>query len=190
MARKSKPRRLKKSIVILVDGESEIAYLNSLKKQSNIKIVPELPKKKSFNDTYNLFKEYLKDDSINELYWIIDLDVVIREDNIDTLKDINNKYSNIIINNPCLEIWFLMHYEAKNFSNSCDRVISYLKRKDEFKNYTKSPKEIPKITEKLLKKGLLKNAITNSKSRECNFETLNSCSTMYILFDNVFKIEE
>jgi len=62
----------------LVDGDSEIVYLNKIK-PSNIKIKPELPSKKRLKDWYNKFKNYKK-----------------------------NFPENILINNPYLEYWFYL----------------------------------------------------------------------------------
>ncbi len=161
MRRKNRKKRdLKNSCVVLVDGESEISYINNIK-TSNLKVLPEIPKHKSLKNMYDMFKEKLKEYDI--VFWIIDLDVVIRENKLNTLKDyIKNYKDNIIINNPCLEYWFYLHYsQGKNFNNSCDGVISGLKKVDDFfKNYTK-----------------------NAKNSKCSLDTIRSCSEMYKLIE-------
>jgi len=181
MKRKKNKRKLKKSILVLVEGESEKIYLNSFK-SSNIHLKPELPKK-SLQELYQYFKENV--DKYDEIFWIVDLDVVIREGILNKFRDYKKNYPDkIIINNPCFEFWFVLHYELKNFDDKCEKVISYLKHNfDEFKTYDKSEKEIEKIV-KLLN-GKLENAINNSKKRVCDFEYLMSCSEMFMLIERL-----
>jgi hypothetical protein len=177
--RNRKKRSLKKSCIVLVDGESEISYINNIK-TSNLKVLPEIPKNKSLKEMYKLFREKAKEFDI--VFWIIDLDVVIRENNLSILKDyIKNYEDNIIINNPCLEYWFYLHFpQGRNFNNSCDDVISSLKKIDDFfKNYTKSSKNIKKLAEYL--KPRLSVACKNAKNRECCLDSIVSCSQMYKL---------
>jgi hypothetical protein len=180
-------RELKRSYLLIVDGESEIVYLKSLK-SSNIFIEPTIPKKKSFDSIYNFFKKSIESKKYDEIFWIVDLDVVVKEKKLDSLIEYRKKYENrrdisILINNPCLEFWFCLHYELKNFKNSCKDVISYLKRKDEFKSYSKKGKDIESISKRLLSR--LDIAIKNAKSRGCSLERDNllSCSMMHILFE-------
>jgi hypothetical protein len=85
--RNRKTRDLKNSCVVLVDGESEISYINNIK-TSNLKVLPEIPKHKSLKEMYKLFREKAKEFDI--VFWIIDLDVVIRENNLSILKDYSN----------------------------------------------------------------------------------------------------
>jgi len=94
MARKRGKRKLKPHYIILVDGQSEIVYLNLIKKQ-NIKVIPEIPKKKSLKDMYSLFKSKQKE--ADKVFWIIDLDVVIKENKINELKDYITHYKENII---------------------------------------------------------------------------------------------
>jgi|GEM_PF-3518680 len=180
-----KRRKLTKSYLLIVDGESEKIYLNSLK-SSNIFIEPKILKK-SFNDTYKFFKKSIDNENYDEVFWIVDLDVVIKEKRLNDLKKYIREYNreniSILVNNPCLEFWFCLHYELKNFENRCKDVISFLKKREEFKSYTKKTKDIENISKKLLNK--LSIAIKNAKSRGCNLDRDNllSCSQMYILFE-------
>ena len=181
MRRKNRKKRdLKNSYVILVDGESEISYINNIK-SSNIRVLPEIPKHKSLRDMYKMFKEKLEE--FDKVFWIIDLDVVIRENRLNILKSyIKNYEENIIINNPCLEYWFYLHFNrGKNFNNNCDNVINNLKKIDIFKDYTKSSKNIKNLVKYL--KPYLNIACTNAKNRKCSLDELISCSQMYKLIE-------
>ena len=176
MARKRVKRILKPSYIILVDGKSEILYLNLIK-TANIKVLPEVPKKKSFKDMHDLFKTKIND--ADKIYWVIDLDVVIKENNVHLLKDyLKTHKDNIIINNPCLEYWFYLHYKKDgNFNNNCNDIIRALKREDDFfQTYSKSVSDIEKVVKLLEDK--IENACVNAQNRECNLDELVSCSQM------------
>lgn len=182
--RKTKHRKLKQTYFVLVDGETEQIYLNSFK-TPNLHIKPELPKKKALIKMYKYFKQ--EKNNFNKSFWIIDLDVPIRENRLNDVKRYKQELKDeILINNPCLEFWFLLHYEIKNFPNDCKKIESYLKNTfDDFKTYDKSAKEMKKIIPKL--KDKLSIAIKNSKNRECDFDNLMSCSEMYRFFEEIFK---
>jgi len=182
--RRNKRRKLKKTFLVLVDGESEQIYLSGFK-TPYIHIKPELPKQKSLKEMYAYFKNEMK--KYHKTFWIIDLDVPIREKKLDLIKNYKQNYEKeIIINHPCLEFWFLLHYELKNFGYECEKIISYLQKKiDDFKTYDKSEKEVKKIMEKL--KNNLPTAIANSKKRKCDFESLFNCSEMFKFFEEIEK---
>jgi len=181
-----KRRKLKNAYVILVDGDSEIVYLNKIK-PSNVKIKPELPSKKRLKEQYNEFKNYKKDKNFKDTFWIIDLDRAIRnEESLSMIKDYKKNYpENILINNPCLEYWFYLHFSSSgNFSDKCNTVISKLKRvNDIFKDYDKNFKQTEIIAENL--KNKINIAYKNAKNRGCDLENLISCSEMYILFEQI-----
>jgi len=180
--RKGKKRSLKKTFLVLVDGESEQIYLSNFK-TSNIHIKPELPKQRSLNKLYEYFKR--EREKYDKTFWIIDLDVPIREKKINLVKDYKKNFENeILINHPCLEFWFLLHYELKNFGNKCGEVISHLNKNfDEFKSYDKSKKEVEKIAEKL--RSRLDIAVRNAKKRDCDLERLINCSEMFKFFEEI-----
>jgi len=180
--RKNRRRHLRKTILVIVDGESEQIYLNNFK-NSNTAIKPELPKRKALNDLYTYFKK--EKENYDKSFWIIDLDVPIRENRIHDIKNFKQNYSDeIIINHPCLEFWFLLHYEVRNFNNNCNEIISYLKRAySEFNNYNKSADDIKKVLPHL--KNKIQNAIENSRQRECNLDSLINCSEMFKFFEEI-----
>jgi hypothetical protein len=85
MARSSSGKRGtgRKTFAIVVDGETELWYIQMLRKHeaiSGVSIQPELPKKKRLAEQFDavVANSKIYDHSI----WIIDLDVVIRENNM------------------------------------------------------------------------------------------------------------
>jgi hypothetical protein len=196
---KGKPR-----FAIVIDGETEFWYLQMIKRnerQIKVDIKPEIPQKKKLSDQYSKVIELSK--SYDKVYWIIDLDVILSEsllakkgntkaiDSFIQYKGvIENKHKNVIvvINQPCLEFWFLIHFEltTQQFSN-CEEAGKKLKKhlidyaKTE-KYYTKQDNDIY-----LKLKPFLKTAISNSKkSPAFDKENLSKgVSEMFKLFEDI-----
>ncbi len=140
----------------VVDGETEIWYLQMFKRNeqnnSNIRIniKPEIPHKKKLRDQYNLVREQAESE-YDKVFWIVDLDVILKEtresksENTPLIKFMNyretlySEYDNVrvIVNNPCLEYWYLLHFEFNNITyNNCRDVVDDLHRY--IKGYGKS----------------------------------------------------
>jgi len=170
------------TFAFVVDGETEIWYLQMLKRnerQLRLNIEPKIPQRKSIEEQFNLVvdlseREYLK------VFWLIDLDAIIKESRetpkgkktplqvfMEFRKIIKRKYKNVIfiINNPCLEFWFILHFEkTSKLFDSCAKAETELKK--HLKDYEKTQKFFTKqdndIYIKL--KRFLKTAINNSES--------------------------
>lgn len=137
----------RKTFGIIVDGETELWYLQMLRRNEDIAgitIKPDLPQKKKLSDQ---FKEVKYNAKIYDLsIWIVDLDVVIREEAIDKLGKylaeagaIDNIH--ILINTPCLEFWFLLHVEDTGKYYADGRSIEKeLAKYESLKDYSKSEK--------------------------------------------------
>ena len=187
----------------VVEGETEIWYLQMLKRNEQklrINIEPKLPQRKSIEEQYHLVTSLAKRE-YSKIFWIIDLDVIIKEsrvnqkDNLTPLQrlikckeELKKNYKNVtvIINNPCLEFWFLLHYkETSKLFNTCNEAAKELKKylqdyEKTQKYYTKQDNDIY-----LKLKSHLKNAISNS-SKLGEFDLNNQSKTiceMYLLFE-------
>lgn len=142
------------SIVVVADGETEAWYLNMLKRnerQIRISIKPEIYNKKPLKDQFELVEE-LAGNKFTEVFWIMDLDTIIKETReakkgtespMESFKSyrriLTDKHDNItvIVNNPCLEFWFLLHFErTSKLYNSCEQAIVQLKK--HLKDYKKT----------------------------------------------------
>lgn len=183
----------RKTFAIVVDGETEMWYLQMLHRNEKIKgisIQPELPTKKKLADQFNTVKSnaQIYDLSI----WIIDLDVVIKDNKIAEL----NKYLTeaksdskikILVNTPCLEFWFLNHVkDTGRYYATGDSLIKELIKYDPVKDFAKSEKYFVKDTPDIYKRlrPYLKNAIENAGKRG-DFDTKNPLqgkAEMYKLF--------
>ena len=189
---------------VVVDGETEDWYLQMLKRNERhirVSIKPEIPAKKSLEDQYKLVCE-LSDKEFTEVYWIIDLDTVLKETNqapkgkklpIKQFEEYrakltkNRKNVVVIVNNPCLEFWFLLHFErtTRDF-DTCMRAETQLKK--HLETFEKTQKYFTKQNDDIylkLKPNLktaIKNAIDLGSFDEQNPE--KALSEMELLFQS------
>jgi hypothetical protein len=143
MGRKLRHIKTRPTFALVVDGECEIWYLQMLKRVERslvVNISPELPQKKSISDQFEVVKQLSED--YTKVFWVVDLDTIISQSNqakgktpkqyfIEARQQILRSYKNvkIIVNNPCLEFWFLLHFEvtSKYFDN-CAKAAQQLKK--------------------------------------------------------------
>ncbi len=149
MARRDKSlRRIpQKGYLIIGDGETESWYFSKLKEHEKLTVrltlSPPLPIKRSLSDISTEISEQLK--HYDKVFWIVDLDVIIADQQIDRFIQVYNNLRQssdqlyIYINNPCLEFWFLLHFEQTSRPfNRCDEVQRSLKKFPEIADYEKS----------------------------------------------------
>ncbi|MGB0862821.1 MAG: RloB family protein [Saprospiraceae bacterium] len=181
MARKTNHRKGKgkKVYSIIVDGETEVWYFQMMKRHekllSRVDIKPELPKKKRLSEQFKLVKENAK--IYDEVIWLIDFDTIIKEEQefkgngespIQELERyikafFNNKKVHLLVNMPCLEFWYLLHFEATGrYFSQCETATSSLKK--HVSDYQKSQKYYTKRDNDIYKKLLpfQAKAITNA----------------------------
>jgi hypothetical protein len=166
--------RGRKTISILVDGETELWYLQMLRRTENIPGVtlrPDLPQAKKLIDQFEEVKRNAKEFDFS--VWILDLDVIIRERAIDELDhyqkqlaDIKNVY--VLVNTPCLEFWFYQHFkDSGRYFPDCDSVMREFKSIPVLKDYGKTKKyfveNTPNIYDRL--KPHLGTGISNAAKR-------------------------
>lgn len=151
------PLKSKPTFAVVVDGETEFWYFQMLvrneKDKLNVHVKPELPSKKALAEQFKLVKKLVED--YTKTFWIIDLDVILKETReakkgsktkiqefTEYIKCIDKEYENrvaIIVNNPCLEFWLLLHFEATSkYFNTCEGAEKQLKKY--LKDYEKTHK--------------------------------------------------
>lgn len=139
-------RKEKITYAIVGDGGCEVWFLQMLKRNERelqINIEPKLAQKTILSKQFEKIKELSEDYS--KVFWIIDYDVIERESKEckKREKPRNQEFKEyyeyiqkrlfekviVIVNNTCLEFWFLLHFNftSKNFSN-CDEAQRELKR--------------------------------------------------------------
>ena len=129
--RTKEKRQTREAFAVVVDGETEKWYLQMLvKNETNISsnIKPHIPKNKDIDEQYKLVRDLSKkEEEYDKVFWIVDLDVLLKEErekksNPSSLQKFLSYWQQlskqnkvvVIVNNPCLEYWFLLHYKKTN----------------------------------------------------------------------------
>jgi len=134
------------SIALVVDGEDEVWYLQMLKRNERsirFNIKPEIPAKKSIDEQYELVQDLIKRE-FSKVFWLVDLDAIIKETKechkgkVSPLNKFlkyrasllrKHKKVSVIVNNPCLEFWLLLHYErTTKYYETCSEAMAQLRR--------------------------------------------------------------
>ena len=196
------PILVKPSFAIVVDGETEVWYFQMLKRNErsiNVSIEPKIPQRKKLFEQFETVIELSKD--YTKVFWVIDLDVILKETKeakvgkktpleffLGYRKSVDENYKNIIIiiNSPCLEFWFLLHYEVNvNLLKNCEEATVLLKKY--LKGYNKKQRYFTEQDNDIyLKlKPNLENALNNANALAL-FDTKNpykGLSEMQLFFE-------
>jgi hypothetical protein len=199
----------KKSVFsFVVDGECEYWYLQMLKhneKSLKIHLSPNIYKKKTLEEQYKRVIELAKESE--KVFWVVDFDVINKEtkerkhgqkSKLTKFKECYQKvkrHSNIeiIVNNPCLEYWFLLHFEqTTKYFEGYDKLEMFLKK--HLSNYQKTEKYFVKSNPDIYKrlKPNLSTAISNSQTiGEFDFDNVQTGITeMYKIFRELSQKRE
>ena len=127
-------------------------------RNARINIKPEIPQKKKIKDQYKLVKELARSE-YDKVFWIVDLDVIVKETNeapkekyppllefMKLRRNLHEEFDNVqvIVNNPCLEFWFLLHFVKtndyyKNYQEVLGELRVHLKEYDKTRKYFMRP---------------------------------------------------
>lgn len=191
--RKGRNISTKQSFAVVVDGETEYWYLQMLKRnEPNIpfNIKPQILQKKNIKQQYELVTD-LSEEEYDKVFWIVDLDVLLKEErekksNPSSLQKFLSYWRElseqnkvvVIVNNPCLEYWFLLHFQktTKVFTACTDaekQVSQHLQ------GYEKTEKFFKKSNNDIYKqlKPLLQTAKENATALG-SFDTYNHSKAM------------
>lgn len=215
--KKQKLQKDRGGIAIIMDGKDERWYIDKVKecypckKLRQVNVKPELPNEKNVEEQFDLAKKLLEEE-YSFVILILDFDKILKEKNdggegVKEFSKFTNLYTNylnikackkiknhdwmnnllVIVNNPCLEYWFLLHYrQTTKFFKNCDSLIPELKRIPELKNYDKNETYIKSLYKKL--ESRLPDARKNAKEfclKECKNEGCSEMNKMFDYFDNI-----
>ena len=162
--RREKKIQTKQAFAVVVDGETEYWYLQMLKhNEPNIpfNIKPQILQKKNIKQQYELVTD-LSEEEYDKVFWIVDLDVLLKEErekksNPSSLQKFLSYWQQlskqnkvvVIVNNPCLEYWFLLHFQMTNkvFTSCADaekQVSQHLKGYEKTEKFFKKDNDIYK----------------------------------------------
>lgn len=147
MRKRRTPRKVNPTFAVVVDGETEMWYLKRLQQNERdlrITIKPEIPKRKNIGEQYELVCALSgEENEYDKVFWVVDFDAIIKEtretaknkkspldDFIEYRHKIIKKYPHVvvIVNNPCLEFWFLLHFEQTSKYFTADEAEKQLKK--------------------------------------------------------------
>ena len=176
--RRGRNKLTKQAFAVVVDGQTEYWYLQMLKQnEPNIlfDITPKILQKKNIDQQYELVIA-LSEEEYDKVFWIVDLDVLLKEErekksNPSSLQKFLEYYKNlsknqkvvVIVNNPCLEYWFLLHFKktTKVFTTCADAEKEV---RQHLKGYEKTEKFFKKSNNDIYTqlKPYLKIAVSNA----------------------------
>lgn len=187
----------------VVDGKCESWYIQMLKRNErklNIALKPELPQKKTLSFQYNRAIELSCD--YDKVFWIVDFDVIIRETRqtkkgekspLQEFKEYHEKLTKnykekivTVINNPCLEFWYLLHFvETSKYFDTYEKLEKVLR--EHLAGYNKTKEFHTKQNNDIyLRLKLFLNEAIKNAGKLPNFDFDNPCTgltQMHLLFE-------
>ena len=119
----SKGKQMKPNFFVFCEGETEITYVKSLRSLYRVPIQV-IPRKGKSNitqsDIENTKKDYVLT-SQDKVFLMFDLDV---EGMLENLKKIPD--AELLVSNPCVELWFLLHFREQTTSITSKQSIMKL----------------------------------------------------------------
>lgn len=176
MARSLRLKVVRETVAIVGDGQTERIYFSDVRdtdRPAGLSIFPDYPRKiGSFKGVIDraitLAQEY------NKVYALIDMDKIIQEQQQKAYHHAKlialSKGVIVLENNPCFEIWLLLHFvQVGRLFNNCNEVSVELKHASRIPGYDKS--ERSQKNARLYcryKNQLVSNAMINAKLLEEN----------------------
>lgn len=145
--RKSKGKTMKPNFFVFCEGESEVAYVSFLRSQYRVPIQI-IPRKSDSNISIryieNCKREYVLTGN-DRTFLMFDLDVDGMLEHLQSIPD-----AMLLVSNPCMELWYLLHFEECHAEFAQDGCIRKLRR--HLEHYTKgmlSLNEKQQLSEKI-----------------------------------------
>ena len=137
--RRSKGKQMKPNFFVFCEGETEMAYVKFLRSlyRAPIQVIPKKGKSNISEDFIVKSKnEYVQTDQ-DKVFLMYDLDV---DGMLEQLQKIPN--TELIVSNPCVELWFLLHFQEQKTEISSEKCIKKLQKvSKEYKKGTLSEDE-------------------------------------------------
>ena len=121
--RKSKGKTMKPNFFVFCEGESEVAYISHLRSQYRVPIQI-IPRKSDSNISLryidNCKREYVATKN-DKTFLMYDLDVDGMLTHLQSIPD-----AVLLVSNPCVELWYLLHFEkchAELTQNACIKKL-------------------------------------------------------------------
>lgn len=177
--KKSLRKRMNPTYFVFCEGETERAYINLLR--SHYRIPIEIKSKISGNRiSQKQIDDFLRDKPRSlrdKVFLIYDLDVKVVNKKLEAIKN-----ATLLGSNPCLELWFVLHFQ--NQSAYCSSKNSLIFLTTYWKNYKKGKLLLSHQQDLLLKQ---KAAVERAKKGKVHE---NPSSTVYYIIEELEKIRQ
>ncbi len=143
---KSKHKRINPTLWIFCEGKTEEAYINFLKQEYRIPSLQINPYLSGSNVTSKKIVNYKKGkptDKKDKTYLMYDSDV---ESTLERLQKIEN--CTLILSNPCIELWFLLHCKNQTANITCKNLKKDLNNRFDYKKGVLNSKLKTKLSRK------------------------------------------
>lgn len=171
MGRNPRNKRTKETVALVGDGQTERIYFANVRdtdRPVNLAIFPDYPRKIGSYKGVVERAVALKENGYDHVYALIDMDKIIQENKMIEYRQskLAAEQAGVVIleNNPCFEIWILLHFfpTGRLFAN-CEDVITEIKKIDHLANYQKGERFLTaaRLYERY-KQELRENAIPNA----------------------------
>ena len=129
--KRSKPRgkKINPTLFIFCEGETEESYINVLKKEYRIPSIHIHPKIGGNDITSEYIQNYKKNKPTHEKdlnFLIYDLDVPKMLERLSNIDDCT-----LLVSNPCIELWFLLHYKNQTANANNNYCCKELKNRNQ-----------------------------------------------------------
>ena len=179
MARKAKQpkgKRMNPTFFVFGEGKTEAAYVDLLRR--NFRVPVEIIARVSDSNISQPYIDRCKRDRFttpeDKTFLMFDLDVPGMLDRLKKIQD-----ATLLLSNPCIEYWFLLHYVDVNREVSTAECLSMLKSKDA--DYSKG------AFSTAMKKVLIEDIEAAGDRAKTKEAYANPSSTVHMLTDNIIN---
>ena len=123
--RLSKEKQMKPNFFVFCEGKTEIAYIKFLRSlyRVPIQVIPKKVKSNiSKDDIENSKRDYVTTNQ-DKTFLMFDLDVAGVLEHLQKISD-----AELLVSNPCVELWFLLHYQEQKSKLTSKKCIQKLQR--------------------------------------------------------------
>ena len=161
---------------VFCEGKTEAAYVDLLRR--NFRVPVEIIARVSDSNISQPYIDRCRRDRFttpeDKTFLMIDLDVPGMLEHLKKIKE-----ATLLLSNPCIEYWFLLHYNEVNKEMSSAQCLARLKAIDA--EYSKGDFSV------LMKKVLIEGIDTAASRAKAKEDYTNPSTTVHLLTDEILK---
>lgn len=121
----SRGKQMKPNFFVFCEGKTEMAYVKFLRSlyRVPIQVIPKKGKSNiSAEDIERSTRDYVETEH-DKVFLMFDLDIDGILEHLQKIPD-----AELLVSNPCIELWFLLHYQEQKSKISSDKCIKKLQK--------------------------------------------------------------